>query len=208
VTVLVAPARAATLVLVGAIATTACSGGGVADNATTTTEAPTTSASATTATSAATTTTTVATGFPFTDTVGGYSVQFPDRPTDTQQSFTLPDGTPVPYTIHVWTDPASGVDRALASAVIVYSPGTQVSLEGARDSVVASFPDATLASSEEISLQGRKGLAFAIDLAGGGSYLSQICAGDARLYQLVYVGRDVTPTDAEAEAFFDSFEFI
>jgi hypothetical protein len=33
-------------------------------------------------------------------------------------------------------------------------------------------------------------------------------AGDARLYHLVHVGRDITQTDAEAKAFFDSFELI
>jgi hypothetical protein len=202
VTALVVPARAATLVLVGVVA--ACSGGGVADNATT---APATTEPVASTEAAATTATTTAGGFTFKDTAGGYSVLFPAQPTDQEQSIKLPDGTAVPYTIHVWTDPTSGVDRALASAVIVYPPGTAVSLEGARDSVVASFPDARLASSEEIALQGRKGLSFAIDISGGGSYISRIYAGDARLYQLVYVGRDVTPTDAEAKAFFDSFEF-
>jgi hypothetical protein len=209
VTVL-APARTATLVLAGVVAATACSGGGVADNATTapatTDAASTTGASTTTATT--TTTTTTAAGFTFEDTAGGYSVLFPAEPKPQEQTLKLPDGTSVPYTINVWTDPTSGADRVLASAVIVYPPGTQVSLDGARDSVVANFPDATLTSSEEIDLQGRKGLSFAVDIGDGGSYISRIDAGDARLYQLVYVGVDVTPTDAEAKAFFDSFEFI
>ncbi len=196
-TVLVAPTRAATPVLAG-VAATACSGEGMADHATTV--PPTTQS--------ASTTTALAAGFTFKDTAGGYSAAVPAQPTDSQQSLKLPDGTAVPYTIRVWTDPTSGVDRGLASGVIVYPPGTEVSLEGARDSVVASFPDAALASWEDIAVQGRKGLAFTIDLTGGGSCISRIYAGDARLYQLVYVGRDVTPTDADAKAFFDSFEFI
>jgi hypothetical protein len=206
VSALVAPARAATLVLVGAVAATACSGGGVADHATTAAPA-TTAASTPAASTTAASTTVVAGGFTFTDSAGGYSVLFPAEPEDQQQTLKLPDGSSVPYAIHVWTDPASGVDRGLASAVIVYPPGTQVSLDGARDSVVASFPDASLTDSEDITLQDRKGLAFTVDLTGGGSYISQIYAGDARLYQLVYVGRDISSDDADAKAFFDSFEF-
>jgi hypothetical protein len=195
VTALSTPARAATLVLVGVgvVAATACTGGGVADNATT---APSTKA------------TTTAGGFTFKDTAGGYSVLFPAEPVDQQQSIKLPDGTDVPFTVHVWSDPTSGVQRSLASDVIVYPAGTELSLERARDGLVASFKGATLASSESIALQGRNGLAFAIDLADGSSYFSRIYADDARLYQLIYIGRDITPTDAEAKAFFDSFEFI
>jgi pyruvate kinase len=66
----------------------------------------------------------------------------------------------------------------------------------------------TLTSTEEIELQRRQGLAFAVDLGQqGASYLSRIYVDDAELYQLVYVADDVSLDDAEVTAFFDSFQF-
>jgi hypothetical protein len=151
--------------------------------------------------------TTVAEGYQQEGEDGDYTVTFPSKPDSEEQSTQLPDGTEVPYTIYTWTDPESGQDRALAAAVIAYPEGTDVNLQNAQDSVVKSFPDSQLLTTDAINRQQFDGLSFEIDLGDDSSYISEIYKGDARLYQLVYAGKDISSDDADARAFFDSLQF-
>jgi hypothetical protein len=137
---------------------------------------------------------------------GDYSIVFSAAPTDVAQDVPLPDGTTLPIVLHIVETP----DVAEGSARSEYPAGSTPSLEGARDGALASFPGATLTSSEAVSQQGRDGLEFVLDLASTGTastYISRLFLDGGILYQVIYVGADVAVTDPEVVTFFDSFQF-
>ena len=129
---------------------------------------------------------------------------YPSEPTQNDQTVPLPDGTTLPVTFYLLD---SG-DVALGSAAVEYPPGTEVSLEGARDGAVANI-SATLIDSEPITLQGRDGLQFSADVMNGqGTYLSRVYVDGATLYQVIDIETgEASFDDPDVAAFFDSFQF-
>ena len=143
-------------------------------------------------------------GFAFSPPAGDYSVVFPDEPTANEQIVPLADGGSVPMTMYASTTAST----AFVTAAVTGQPGTVMSLEVARDGALANA-NATLRSSEPITLQGRAGLQFAGDMQSGqATVLARIYADDVTLYQsLVVVPGEVAFDDPKVAAFLDSFRF-
>ncbi len=164
------------------------------------------SAAATTSTVAPTTLTVPDDWFPFVSPAGDFTVSFPGEPESSTQDLTLPDGSVVPFEIYSYDEGEVGW---LASRV-TYAPGTEVSLEGARDGSVANV-GGTLVSSTPIELQCHPGIEFIAAISSGdeeGTGVSRLYAVDNVLYQLIVVGPgDFGAGEPGVASFFVSFTF-
>lgn len=140
----------------------------------------------------------------FTPPGGDYSIVFPTKPKDFEQTVTLGDGTKTPVTMYM----ADSNGFQFMTAAITAPTGLLVSLESARDGMLASTK-ATLISSEPITLQARAGLKFAGNVENGqATFVSRIFSGDSTLYEvLAILPGGAALDDPQISAFFDSFKF-
>jgi hypothetical protein len=144
----------------------------------------------------------------FTSPEGDFVVTFPGQPKSTDTSVPLPDGSKITVTSYA----VEREDGAFIVAVADYpadlvGADPKVVLEGARDGALQNV-QATLTTSESISLGAVPGIAFGGTVASNNGVLTtRIFLDGVRLYQVFAVGDAASSSlTADTAAFLDSFK--
>jgi hypothetical protein len=144
----------------------------------------------------------------FTSPEGDFVVSFPGQPTSTDTPVPLPDGSKISVTSYTVErgDGAFIVAVADYPANLVNADPTVV-LEGARDGALQNV-QATLKTSEAITLNGVPGIAFTGNVASNnGVVTTRIFLDGVRLYQIFAVGDAASSRlTVDTAAFLDSFK--
>jgi hypothetical protein len=144
----------------------------------------------------------------FTSPEGDFTVTFPGEPQSSATPVPLPDGSKLSMTTYT----VERGDGAFIIAVADYpanlvNADTKAVLEGARDGALKNI-NATLTTSEAITLSGVPGIAFNGTIeSSNGVATSHIFLDGVRLYQVIAVGDAAsTRLTADTAAFLDSFK--
>jgi hypothetical protein len=134
---------------------------------------------------------------------GKFSVLLPGTPKESTKSVPTPVG-PLPILMYL-TEVSRG--RGFNIGVTTLPPGTPFDYNGAVNGA-ASNVKGTVASSNETTIDGKKGREGLIKLPNGQMLRMKIVVANDRAYQLQAIGDDAFVKSDDANKFFDSIKIV
>ena len=136
---------------------------------------------------------------------GGFSVEFPKKPTEGDKTLELPDGGEI--TLKYFVSEPAGKDRALMVAYVeIPDGGTEDEVLDGAVTGFAAGAGGENPTSKRMVLNGHLGREFEFAIEGKGKFRGRLYLAGGRLYQVVAAGGGEFATGDEATKFLRSFK--